>query len=196
MPDALSFDPMFPTDDDCPRFNVVIAYEDFETGKQAKQIYDFLVEHLGSGCPFANQMWKFDILNLPPLHEVAVRDARRADIVIVSTRSGRLPARVRAWLQAWLAAPCNTVALVGLCGGPREEAAQTREYLAGIARQGNLEFFAHPEAEPPMAADAEVSSPPGGLRVRRRNLRRVPRLHGFIEPRHGDASSSGWAFGV
>ena len=35
-----------------PTFNVVIAYEDFETGKHAKKTYDYLAEHLGRDCRF------------------------------------------------------------------------------------------------------------------------------------------------
>ena len=50
--------------DSSPVFNVVIAYEDFETGKQAKKTYDFLAQNLGSDCHFTNQMWKFDVLGI------------------------------------------------------------------------------------------------------------------------------------
>ena len=40
--------------------NVVIAYEDLETGKRAMKTYDYMVGQLGEQCLFANQMWKFD----------------------------------------------------------------------------------------------------------------------------------------
>ena len=46
-------------------FNVVIAYEDFDTGKHARKTYDFLVENLGQRCEFTNQMWKFEVLSVP-----------------------------------------------------------------------------------------------------------------------------------
>ena len=45
-----------------PTFNVVMAYEDFDTGKRAMRTYDYLVQHLGDECLFKNQMWKFDVL--------------------------------------------------------------------------------------------------------------------------------------
>jgi len=45
-----------------PIFNVVIAYEDFETGKTCEGTYDFLVNNLRHECRFENQMWKFDVL--------------------------------------------------------------------------------------------------------------------------------------
>ena len=42
--------------------NVVIAYEDLETGKRAMKTYEYMVQQLGEQCLFANQMWKFDVL--------------------------------------------------------------------------------------------------------------------------------------
>jgi len=56
--------------------NVVIAYEDLETGKRAMKTYDYMVEHLGDQCLFANQMWKFDVLAVPKLREIAAKELR------------------------------------------------------------------------------------------------------------------------
>ena len=56
-----------------PEFSVVIVYEDFETGKDAKRTFDFLGEHLKDECHFTNQMWKFDVLNIPKLREMAAK---------------------------------------------------------------------------------------------------------------------------
>ena len=56
-----------------PALNVVIAYEDLETGKRAMKTYDYLVEHLGDQCLFANQMWKFDVLAVAKLKEIAAK---------------------------------------------------------------------------------------------------------------------------
>src|SRR5262245_17135004 len=80
-----------------PAFNVVIAYEDFETGKQAKRTYDFLVDHLGRDCQFTNSMWKFDVLNIPKLLDIAVKDGLVADIVIISAHGQDLPTHVKTW---------------------------------------------------------------------------------------------------
>src|SRR5947209_20040133 len=81
------------------RFNVVIAYEDFETGKHAKRTYDFLVENLGHDCQFTNQMWKFEVLCIPKLREMAARDAAMADIVMISCHGKELPPEVKAWVE-------------------------------------------------------------------------------------------------
>src|SRR5215472_17322151 len=83
--------------------NVVIAYEDLETGKRAMKTYDYLVEHLGEQCLFANQMWKFDVLAVPKLREIAARDAAAAEIIIIAAHEGRdLPTEVKSWIEMWL----------------------------------------------------------------------------------------------
>src|SRR5579862_6505421 len=80
--------------------NVVIAYEDLETGKRAMKTYDYLVEHLGDQCLFTNQMWKFDVLAVPKLRDIAAKDAVAADIIIVAAHEGNeLPAEVKAWIS-------------------------------------------------------------------------------------------------
>ena len=84
-------------------FSVVIAYEDFDTGKHAKVTYDFLVQTLGHECRFSNEMWKFDILSIPKLQEMAVADAQNADIIIVSGHGRHeLPDHVKEWLESGL----------------------------------------------------------------------------------------------
>jgi hypothetical protein len=131
-----------------PAFSVLIAYEDFETGKYAKRTYDFLVENLGHDCRFSNQMWKFDVLSIPKLREIAVKDALMADIIIISGHGRELPEPVTAWIESWLMEAHNALALVALFDRAHTEGAQmraTREYLARVAERGKMEFFAPPE---------------------------------------------------
>lgn len=128
-----------------PVFNVLIAYEDFETGKLAKRTYDFLVEHLGNECQFDNQMWKFDVLRLPKLRDMAAADAAAADIVVISCRGGDLPQHVRTWIDSWLDMDDGPLAMVALFDAASELPTRSaREYLASIARRGHMEFFAQP----------------------------------------------------
>lgn len=135
--------------DSNPIFNVVIAYEDFETGKQAKKTYDFLAENLGRDCQLNHQMWKFDVLALPKLREMAAKDAATADIIIISCRGGsELPNSVKNWIELWLAEKRAAIALVALFDRPHDHLFQSREvrdYLSGVALRGGLEFFAQPE---------------------------------------------------
>src|SRR5690348_11522751 len=103
MQHTLSFSPVAASGLEAgPAFNVVIAYEDFETGTHAKKTYDFLADTLGQDCHFTNQMWKFDVLSLPKLREIAVKDAVHADIIIISSHGDELPAHVQAWIESWL----------------------------------------------------------------------------------------------
>jgi hypothetical protein len=134
-----------------PTFNVVIAYEDFETGKHAKKTYDFLTEHLAKECNFASQMWKFDVLGIPKLREMAARDASSADIIVISCHGTTdLPADVKAWIELWLAEDTHPIALVALFDDPPITAATEalREYLSQVAVRGNMEFFAQPDNWP------------------------------------------------
>ena len=128
-----------------PAFNVVIAYEDFETGKRAMKTYDYLVQHLGEECTFKNQMWKFEVLALPKLREMAVKDASTADIIIVSAHGPDvLGYAVRDWVERWLAEERNAIALVGLFDSDSYFENPARRYLAETARRANLEFFSQP----------------------------------------------------
>ena len=128
-----------------PTFNVLIAYENFETGKHAKGTYEFLQQHLGHDCHFAHTMWKFDVLALPKLWELALKDASVADIVIVSCKGNDLPGCVKSWIEAWLTGEHKALALIALFGEYKESRAYARgvrEYLASAAARANLEFFA------------------------------------------------------
>ena len=139
-----------------PSLNVVIAYEDFQTGKNAKKTYDYLVEHVGEDCVFDNQMWKFDVLALPKLREIAVQDALNADIVIISSRGGELPAGVKTWLAGWTTQPDRPMALVALFDCDLEHSRVTNAYLSAIARQAGVEFFAQPGAFASAAAAEQL----------------------------------------
>lgn len=150
-----------------PIFNVVIAYEDFETGKHAKETYDFLVNNLRHECRFENQMWKFDVLGIPKLREMAAKDAMLADIIIISCRGTHdLSSDVKAWINAWLDGQSNAIALVALFGdhaGPGDNH-HVREYLADVSRRAQMEFFAQPNALPFKRFDESFASERGAKR--------------------------------
>ena len=141
--------PIGPSETDVPpHFNVVIAYEDFETGKHAKKTYDFLAENLGHDCQLQHQMWKFDVLSIPKLAEIAARDATAADIIVVSCHGQNdLPETVKKWIESWVPESGNALALVALFDCAQEDAhriSAVRSYLASIAKLAGLEFFAQP----------------------------------------------------
>jgi hypothetical protein len=161
--------------DSDPSFNVIIAYEDFETGKRAKSIYDSLVENLGHDCQFTNQMWKFEVLGIPKLRELAARDAVTADILIVSYHGTELPSEFKAWVELWVAEPKHPIALVALLDSlePNDpRIAETRAYLADVARRAQMEFFAQPGDVP--QANQDFFALPRNLSVDNQLLQNLP----------------------
>lgn len=131
------------------RFNVVIVYEDFETGKHAKKTYDYLVENLGPDCQFTNQMWKLDVLAVPKLREYAVKDASTADIILVSSHGNAVTPALRAWAESWLASGSVPLALVALFDLAEVSTLNPmRDYLEDIARRAGIDFFAQPNEWP------------------------------------------------
>ena len=163
-----------------PAFNVVIAYEDFDTGKHAKETFDFLVSNLGHECKFSNQMWKFDVLGIPKLREMAARDALAADIIIISCHGNHnLSSEVRAWINSWLYEQNNAIALVALFSDPNayEENENIRVYLAEVAKRARMEFFAQPNPVPVKHVDGLFES----NRPATRNARTLSALAGVIQ---------------
>ena len=145
--------------DSGPPFNVLIAYEDFETGKHAKRTYDYLANNLGRECQLTNQMWKFDAFSIPKLREIAVRDATLADIIIISSHGDILPEYVENWVDSWLMQGSEALALVALFDRPESQfdAASLKSYLADVARRAGLEFFAQPDEWPDSERDEAPS---------------------------------------
>lgn len=124
--------------------NVVIAYEDLETGKRAIKTYEYMVEQLGSQCLFSNQMWKFDVLAVPKLREIAAKDAAAAELILISAHEGKpLSKDVKAWIDLWLSYNTQASALVGLFGTEGVES-PVRNYLADVAKRAGIEFFCQP----------------------------------------------------
>ena len=170
-----------------PAFSVVIAYEDFETGKLAKRTYDLLVENVGHDCTFVNQMWKFDVLSIPKLREIAIEDAARANIILVSCRGTDLPRHVKAWIEAWLNQARHPRALVALFSRPREGMSQisaTRDFLADMARRAGMEFFAQSDDQREAKHDQVqpgVSDRPGSNRTALSSLAGAVRREGPLQ---------------
>jgi hypothetical protein len=140
--------------EDVPIFSVVIAFEDFDTGRQGKRAYDFLVANLSHEWRVTSQMWKFEVLSIPELREMAASDAASAKLIIISSRGDReLPVDVKEWIELWRGYQGDTVGLITLFHCPTEQlkyAKATQAYLESVARRGHMEFFNWPQAGPGM----------------------------------------------
>jgi hypothetical protein len=163
-----------------PIFNVVIAYEDFNTGKQAKETYDFLVSDLGHDCRLANQMWKFDVLGIPKLREMATNDALAADIIIISCHGTHdLSMEVTTWINSWIHGQSNAIALVALFGVDSENN-NIRVYLADVAKRAQMEFFAQPNLLPFKRFEEPFASNRGA----QREEKALSALAGMVQREH------------
>jgi len=163
-----------------PVFNIVIAYEDFDTGKHAKETFDFLVSNLGHECRFCNQMWKFDVLSIPRLREMAAKDALAADIIIISCHGTHgLSPDVKAWINSWVYEQSNAIALVTLFtdASTYGEYHNIRSYLAEVAKCARMEFFAQPNPVPFKNVEGLFES----NRAAKREKRTLSALAGVIQ---------------
>jgi hypothetical protein len=144
-----------------PELSVVIAYEDLETGKHALNTYNYLAENLGKDSRLAQNMWKFGVLGIQKLREMAARDAAEADIIIISSQGGGgLPVPVRAWIDQWLASGARPLALVALFDCSSSHSRGVRTYLAEVASRAGIAFFSQPgHPETPLEKLTEIPIP-------------------------------------
>lgn len=125
------------------QFNVMIIYENCETGKLAKRGLDCVIEELGKDLEFRYTMWRFDILQDPKLNLLATPALAEADLLMISFRGQeQLPAEILVLIGTWLAeeAKCDR-ALVALFEGTATATDSVYACLANLARQHGLDFF-------------------------------------------------------
>ena len=83
--------------------NVVMACHDYSAGMHALCLFDRLFYRPESKIPpGAQSIWKFDMLGIAALREIAVQEGAAADLVIISTHASEgLPNAVKIWMNAW-----------------------------------------------------------------------------------------------
>ncbi|MHB8520909.1 MAG: hypothetical protein ACYDH9_09130 [Limisphaerales bacterium] len=128
------------------RFEVVVAYEDFATGIRAKKAFDGVLRELGSDLTFNCKLWKFDILRIPQLKEMAADDAAEADMVLIAAHSGsELPAGVKKWIDLWVTrrrpGPRALVSLLDPEEGSPSGRNLVCNYLHQVSERGHMDFF-------------------------------------------------------
>lgn len=95
---------------------VVIAYEGFEAGVEAMELFQRLVSELMPDAESELDLWRCELLGIPDIRKTAAAEARDADMIIVSlTEDHPLPPELLAWMELWIdAKPGQHSALVVL----------------------------------------------------------------------------------
>jgi hypothetical protein len=128
-------------------FRVMMAYDDFTSGKRAMAICNFLACQLGGGVELRSSMWKFDVLRSARLNQIALDEAAEADVIIVANaRSAGLPEQVQKWVAEWVprkrGQAAALVALVDFTGEDKDQSALTYAFLKGAAIDAQIDFLA------------------------------------------------------
>lgn len=131
-----------------PPFNVVMVYEDTETGQRAMVAFQCLTDHLCDDFLVSNNLWNLDLLRSPKVREAAAHEAAEADMIIVSLHGNHdLPDVLKAWIRKWLAQRKGRegalVALLDSAAPTLPTASRSINYLKEIAARAQIDFFSH-----------------------------------------------------
>src|SRR5437773_9950120 len=98
------------------QLNVVIAYADFSSATLAKQILADSLRVLSAHFVVKTTLWKFELLSLAALRDIATQDAMEAQIIIISAdKEYGLPEGAKSWVESCLTNPAvKDVAFVAL----------------------------------------------------------------------------------
>ena len=147
----------------------VMAYESASVAKIAKEKWDYMVHALQSRYDFELRLWKFEILRIPELRDVAINDAAKAQLVFVAAHgAGELPVQVKEWIEQWLALKNRVEAaerLLAFLFDPSSDRSWVSAfpkftYLQQAARRGSMDFIASatPIQSPQSAIRLHVST--------------------------------------
>ena len=165
--------------------NALVAYEDFAGGTRAKSLLESVGRSCGAEGQLIYSMWKFDVLAVPRLMQMAAEEAAAADIIIIAAHEREaLPDAVLDWINLWRGSrthrPRALVAIVepddrdwdehdenetepeSDAGKDPYERGQIYSYLEMVARLDNMDFFAAGvEARPDIELKLRKTVPAG-----------------------------------
>jgi hypothetical protein len=126
----------------------VIGYEDFGTGQRAMKSCKQLMDRLGDQFQYLTSFWKFDLLRVPKLKDLAAQEASEADVLILSVHGpGELQPAVKSWLSALPRKQQGcTKALVALVDDADDSSTDQNhiaDYLRQAAEKAGLDFVLH-----------------------------------------------------
>jgi hypothetical protein len=132
--------------------DVVLACEDFTTGMHALCAFDELFPANDSKpAPGAQSVWKFELLGITSLREVAAAEAAGAQMVIISAHApAELPATVKSWVENWTKDRRTKGGAVMLllddAGDDTSQRLPVEAYLENRATDAGMEFTVHKAA--------------------------------------------------
>lgn len=127
-----------------PAFRVVIAYDEFSSGRRAVETCHRLISEYKDDFTVLVKVWSFAVLRNTAASLTAASDAAQAQMVMIATTSGELPSAVKKWIEEWLVWSGGRrgmlVALVH-AGSAKENHCPIENYLRSAAARGGMEFL-------------------------------------------------------
>jgi hypothetical protein len=125
---------------------VLLAYEDFEIGLRAMDLFVSVSRQAGADAEAQVSLWRFDFFERSEWRDAAAVQAERADVIILSLRRyDDLPDRVRSWLEKGIKRrTLGHGALVAAFDSINSEKASESEvatYLQTLAKTSGMDFF-------------------------------------------------------
>jgi len=131
-------------------FTVVVAYEEYDSGLRALELYHRILAHWAEAVDFRLIIWKFEPLGIPSLLAKATDDAIHADLILVSLSGNHaLPSEAAAWISGWRDKTVRGPALALLLDAQYHAKLHAREILAflrAVAHHSGLPFFSSSES--------------------------------------------------
>jgi hypothetical protein len=128
--------------------DAVMLYEDLSTGLRGKGVLDCAARLLPGSPHFNLAIWRFDVLRVAIVRELALHKASVADVVMLSAHGGKaLPKVVLRWLRHWLGRkrdePCALMISLNQDSRDSASAAQIISSLQAEANTSGVAVFPH-----------------------------------------------------
>lgn len=142
-----------------PPMRVVIVYEDVDCGLRAMQLYERLTREYEREFSFQLDLWRWEILGMPAIGDLAAYAAAAADMVLMSiTGRTELSPVIKSWVENWIPRKTESDgALVLLLDKPNDHSAyqaSTVSYLRSAASGANVKFMVHSAQYPTLGPNS------------------------------------------
>jgi hypothetical protein len=151
-------------------FDAVLLYEDLSAGLRGKQVLDCAARLFPRAPHFNLALWRFDVLRVAVVRELALQKASVADIVVLSAHGGKaLPQIVKVWLKQWFGRksdePCALMVSLNEDSRDSALAAQIVSSLQTETKARDVTVFPHfsktsnPEDDPTVQTNQRPADP-------------------------------------